>query len=133
MPTRKGVSQLMSIPWPYLSMGLPTVSKRVHGHQHMSDVRLGEIKHLVPVWRMPAISTYVDFVMLEAKLQVVVDGFIRDLAQQCKIRNTNILLLCCLKCGLLDLRFSRLSPITYISDLRATEASTLLLPANRTS
>ena len=71
--------------------------------------------------------------MLEAEFQVVIDGFIRDLAQQCKIRNTNLLLLRCLKCGLLDLRLSRLSPVTHISDLRATEASTLLLPANRTS
>ena len=34
-------------------MELPTVSERVHRHQHMSDVRLEERQHLVPVWRMP--------------------------------------------------------------------------------
>jgi hypothetical protein len=51
-------------------------------------------------------STYVDFGILESLLQVVVDGFVRYLANQREIRDSNLLLLRALEDGLLrELRF----------------------------
>lgn len=38
-------------------------------------------------------STHVDFAILEALLQVVVDGLVRDLADQRQIRDSHLLLL----------------------------------------
>ena len=45
-------------------------------------------------------STHVDFAILEALLQVVIDGLVGDLANQCKIRDADFLLLSRLKDGL---------------------------------
>ena len=49
---------------------------------------------------------YIDFCILESFLQVIVDSFVRDLAQECKIRDAHFLLLSALKDGLLDLGLS---------------------------
>lgn len=80
-------------------------------------------------------DAYVNLAMFEAELQIVVDRVVRDLAEQGKVRNTDLLLLRRLEYGLLHLRLApALSPITHIGGcLGATEASTFLLPANRTS
>jgi hypothetical protein len=48
----------------------------------------------------------INFVALESLLQILVDGFVGDFAQQSQIGNTNLLLLGCLKGGLLRLRAS---------------------------
>lgn len=71
--------------------------------------------------------------MLESHLQVVVDRLIGDLAQQCQVRNSDLLLLGRLKCGLFDLRLSGLSAIANISDSFGAPESTLLFPALRAS
>ena len=73
--------------------------------------------------------------MFEPEFQVIVDSLVGDLAEQCKVRNTNFLLLRRLKHGLLYLRLPpALSPITHIRGaLGAAKASTFLLPAERTS
>jgi hypothetical protein len=46
-------------------------------------------------------STHVDFAILKALLQVVVDGLVRDFADQCEIRDSDLLLLGALEDGLL--------------------------------
>lgn len=81
-----------------------------------------------------AAAAYVDLVMFEAEFEVVIDGLVGDFAEEGKIRDTNLLLLCAFKDGLLDLGLARLSPVAHIGGgLGATEAATLLLPASRTS
>lgn len=71
--------------------------------------------------------------MLESHLQVVVDRLIGDLAQQCQVRNSDLLLLRSLKGGLFDLRLSGLSAIANISDPFRAPESALLFPALRAS
>lgn len=72
--------------------------------------------------------------MLEAQLEVVVDGLIGDLAQQCQVRHADLLLLGALKGGLLDLRLARLPPVAHVGDrFGAPKAATLLLPTNGAS
>lgn len=73
--------------------------------------------------------------MVEPKLQVIIDGLVGDLAEQCKVRHSDLLFLRTLEHGLLDLGLSSCtSTIAYIgSSLGTTEASTLLLSANGTS
>jgi hypothetical protein len=44
--------------------------------------------------------------VLESLLQVVIDGFVRDLTDQSKIRNSHLLLLRCIESGLLDIRLA---------------------------
>lgn len=46
-------------------------------------------------------STHVDFAILEALLQIVVDGLVRHLADECEIRDADFLLLGALEDGLL--------------------------------
>jgi hypothetical protein len=55
-------------------------------------------------------STYVDFAILEAFLEIVVDGLVGDLADQREIRDTDFLLLGRLEDGLLCEVGTRLSP-----------------------
>lgn len=50
--------------------------------------------------------TYVDFRILEAFLQIVIDSLVRYLANECKIRDSDLLLLGALKGGLSNLRLS---------------------------
>lgn len=71
--------------------------------------------------------------MFEADFQVVVDSLVRDLAEQCQIRNTNLLLLGGLEDGLLDLGFPPAAAVANIGrSFGATEA-TLLLTTGRAS
>jgi hypothetical protein len=49
---------------------------------------------------------YIDLPVLEPLLQIVVDGFIRDLTYQSEIRNSHLLLLRGIESGLLDIRFT---------------------------
>ena len=65
--------------------------------------------------------------MLETELQVIIDGFIGDLAQQREVRDTNLLLLGTFKGGLLDLRLARLSAIAHIGDSLVAPKAALLL------
>lgn len=81
-----------------------------------------------------AAAAYVDLVMFKAEFEILIDGLIGDFAEEGKIRDTNLLLLCAFEDGLLDLRLARLSSVAHIGGgLGATEAATLLLPASRTS
>ena len=59
-----------------------------------------------PCFRSDARPTYVDFRIFKSLLQVVIDGFVRDLADEGEIRNSNFLLLSALKNGLPDLGLS---------------------------
>lgn len=68
------------------------VSKRIDGHQDMANVGI-------------------DFAMLESLFQVLVDGFVGDLAEQCQIGYTDFFLLRYLECRLLDLRLSTIDPV----------------------
>jgi hypothetical protein len=61
------------------------VSEGIDGDEHMANVG-------------------VDLAVLEALLQVVVDGLVGDLAQQRQIRDSDLFLLGDFKGGLLDLR-----------------------------
>ena len=54
-------------------------------------------------FRSDARPTYVDLRVFKSLLQVVIDGFVRDLADEGEIRNSNFLLLSALKNGLPDL------------------------------
>lgn len=56
-------------------------------------------------WQL-ARRAYIDLSVLESLLQIVVDGFVRDLTDQSKIRNPNLLLLCGIKGSLLDVRLA---------------------------
>jgi hypothetical protein len=49
---------------------------------------------------------HVDLSILESLLQIVIDGFIRDLTDQSKIRNPHFLLLCGIESGLLNIRLA---------------------------
>lgn len=49
------------------------------------------------------LGAYVDLAILEALLQVVIDGLVGNLADQSKIRHSDLLLLGRLECRLLDL------------------------------
>jgi hypothetical protein len=49
---------------------------------------------------------YIDLSVLEPLLQIVVDGFIRDLTYQREIRNSHLLPFCGIESGLLDIRFA---------------------------
>jgi hypothetical protein len=71
--------------------------------------------------------------MLESHFQVIVDRLIGDLAQQCQVRNTDLLLLRSLKGGLFDLRLAGLSAIANIGGSFRAAKSTLLFPALRAS
>jgi len=73
--------------------------------------------------------------MFEPKLQIIVNGLVGDLAEQRKVRHSDLLFLRSLEDSLLDLRLSSCSStITNVGrSLRATEASTLLLSANGSS
>lgn len=67
--------------------------------------------------------------MLESQLQVIVDGLVRNLAEQRKIRHTNLLLLRGLEDSLPDLGLSpALSTVAHISDCLGATESALLLP-----
>lgn len=68
------------------------VSERIDGHQDVSDIG-------------------VDFAMLESLFQVLIDGFVGDLAEQCQIGYTDFFLLRYLECRLLDLRLSAIGPV----------------------
>ena len=59
-----------------------------------------------PCFRSDARPTYVDLRVFKSLLQVVIDGFVRDLADEGEIRNSNFLLLGALKNGLPDLGLS---------------------------
>lgn len=81
---------------------------------------------------VPVPSTHVDLVVLEAEFQVVVDGLVGDFAQQREVRDTNLLFLGRLECGLLHLRLPpALSSIAHIGGFGAPESSTLLLSTER--
>lgn len=56
----------------------------------------------VSEWR----RAYVDLTILESLLQVVVDGLVGNLADEGEIRDSDLLLLCRLEGGLLDLGLS---------------------------
>ena len=73
--------------------------------------------------------------MIEAQLEVVVDGFIGDFAQQCQVRHADLLFLGALESGLLDLRFApRLPAVAHVGDsFGAPKAATLLLSTNGAS
>ena len=61
---------------------------------------------LSPCFRSDARPTYVDLRIFKSLLQVVIDSFIRDLADEGEIRNSNFLLFSALKNGLPDLGLS---------------------------
>lgn len=52
--------------------------------------------------------------MLKAQLQVVINSLVGDLAEQCQVGNTDLLLLRTLEHSLLDLRFAGLATIADI-------------------
>jgi len=81
-----------------------TISKRIDGDQHMADVCLRPRNQRYPLPQTtPAHATYINFCILETNLQIVVDSLIRDLADQCEIRNSHFLLFGALEDGLSDL------------------------------
>jgi hypothetical protein len=49
---------------------------------------------------------YIDLCVLESLLQILIYCFVRDLADQCKIRNPYFLLLGGIECRLLDIWFA---------------------------
>lgn len=61
---------------------------------------------------------YVNLPILETLLQVLVDGFIADLADERQVRNSDLLLLCRLEYGLLDLVFSLVLCLSGLFGLR---------------
>ena len=67
--------------------------------------------------------------MLEAKLQVLVNRLVGDLAEQGEVGDTDLLLLGGLECGLLDLTLAGLTAITDVGDCFVAPKATLLLPA----
>lgn len=71
----------------------------------MADICLSSLSAFssAPCFRSDSRPTYVDLRILKSLLQVVVDGFVRDLADEGEIRNSNFLLLSALKNGLPDL------------------------------
>ena len=88
-------------------------------------------------WQELPIIPYVDFSMFEAQFQVIVDGLVRDLAEQGEIRHANLLLLGAFERSLLNLGLSPSSTTAargrISRALEATETSILLLPASGTS
>lgn len=70
--------------------------------------------------------------MVKPQFQVVVNGFVGDLAEQGEVRDTDLLLLGALEGGLLDLRFA-LSTIADICDCFGAPKATLLLATLGTS
>lgn len=77
----------------------------------MSNVRLPQYQHSstfhrLETWTVSAESgvPYVYFCILKSFLQILVDSFIRDLADQSKIRYSYFLLLCRIESSLLDIR-----------------------------
>jgi hypothetical protein len=50
--------------------------------------------------------SYIDLMVHEPLLQIIIDSFVRDLTDQSKIRNPHLLLLCCIESGLLDIRLA---------------------------
>lgn len=77
---------------------------------------------------------YINLIMVESQFQVVINGFVGDLAEQRKVRDTDFLLFGSLKGGLLDLRLATgLATIAHIGDGFRTTKATLLLAALGTS
>ena len=58
-----------------------------------------------PCFQFDARPTYVDLCIFKSLLQVVIDGFVRYLADESEVRDSNFLLLSALKNGLPDLGF----------------------------
>lgn len=89
-------------------MCLHTVAERIDRHQHVSDICLRPLSVGVLVCCGVCMrrgvgasgSTHVYLAILEPLLQVVVDGLIGDLADQCQVRHTDLLLLGRLEDGL---------------------------------
>lgn len=85
-----------------------------------------------PQPRSPRATTlpYINLVMIEPEFQVIVDGFVGDLAEQGEVRNTDLLLLRAFEGGLSDLRLaSRLPAIAHVGGGFGAPETTLLLPA----
>ena len=64
---------------------------------------------LVVMRRPPGFGScipYVDFAIFESFLQIIVDGFVRDLADQSEIRYSDLLLLVCVESRFLDIGLS---------------------------
>jgi hypothetical protein len=83
----------LSVPFARALKLPPTVAEWIHRHQHVSDVCL-DLRQLLcsvylraSVWRgaVARRRTHVDFAILESLLQIVVDGLVRDLADQRKV------------------------------------------------
>jgi hypothetical protein len=73
-------------------------------------------------------NTHVYLPVFKAEFQVVVDGLIGHLTQQCEIRHTNLLLLGALKDRLLNLRLPSMVPfVASVSDSFGTTKTTTLL------
>ena len=68
-----------------------------------------------PCFRSDARPTYVDLRVFKSLLQVVIDGFVRDLADEGEIGNSNLFLLSALKDGLPDLGLSTPSATCRLS------------------
>lgn len=75
---------------------------------------------------------YINLIVFEPQFQIVVNGFVGDLAEQGEVRDTNLLFLGALKGGLLDLRFA-LPTIANIGDCFGASKAALLLAALGTS
>jgi hypothetical protein len=72
--------------------------------------------------------------MLKPQLQVLVDCLVGNLAQQRKVGNANLLLLCALEDGLSDLGLApRLPAVAHISGRFGATEPALLLPTCGTS
>jgi hypothetical protein len=85
-----------------------TVAERIHRHQHVSNVCLCLCQSLCPsihvYWAGAGHalgSTHVNFSILEALLQILVDSLVRDFANQGEIRDSDFLLFGALEDGLL--------------------------------
>lgn len=72
---------------------------------------------------------YINLAMLEAELQVLIDRFVGDLAEQGEVRDTDLLLFGGLKGGLFDLALAGLAAVTDVGDCFIAPEATLLLPA----
>jgi hypothetical protein len=78
----------------------------------MANVCLSSSQHReIPLLNMPSLGlllgcAYIDLSVLKPLLQIVVDGFIRDLTYQREVRYPHLLLFCGIKSGLLDIRLA---------------------------
>ena len=71
----------------------------------MANVRLSSLSAFssAPCFQSEVRPTYIDLCIFESLLQVVIDGFVRNLADESEIRDSNFLLLSALENGLPDL------------------------------